>query len=154
MKKVTFISLTLIFIISSCAIVTDEYQVNNRKLLSYLLEDLPMPKNSKILKAPTMLLGTGDAISGRIKISSPDSPAENLIFYESELPAIGWMLRSSRVGETITLIYSKNQRYVTFDITPQMNLISFMKGDYASDIEISIVNPDTKMIQSPYELGD
>ena len=64
------------------------------------------------------------------------------------------MLRSSRVGETITLIYSKNQRYVTFDITPQMNLISFMKGDYASDIEISIVNPDTKMIQSPYELGD
>ena len=99
------------FVISSCAIVTDEYQSNKKKLISFLLEDIPMPKDSEIIKDPTKLLGTGDAISGRIKLSSPDSPAENLIFYESELPTQGWTLKSSRVGETITLVYSKNQRY-------------------------------------------
>ena len=108
-----------------------------------------MPENSEIIKDPTMLLGTGNAISGRIKLSSPDSPAENLIFYESELPPQGWILKSSRVGETITLVYLKNQRYVTFEITPKTNFMSFMKGDYASDIEISIVNPDSSAPQIP-----
>ena len=108
-----------------------------------------MPENSEIIKDPTMLLGTGNAISGRIKLSSPDSPAENLIFYESELPPQGWILKSSRVGETITLVYLKNQRYVTFEITPKTNFMSFMKGDYASDIEISIVNPDSSATQIP-----
>ena len=149
MFKPAFISLSIIFIISSCAIVTDEYQTNKKKLISFLLEDMPMPENSEIIKDPTMLLGTGNAISGRIKLSSPDSPAENLIFYESELPPQGWILKSSRVGETITLVYLKNQRYVTFEITPKTNFMSFMKGDYASDIEISIVNPDSSAPQIP-----
>ena len=149
MYKPAFISLSIIFIISSCAIVTDEYQTNKKKLISFLLEDMPMPENSEIIKDPTMLLGTGNAISGRIKLSSPDSPAENLIFYESELPPQGWILKSSRVGETITLVYLKNQRYVTFEITPKTNFMSFMKGDYASDIEISIVNPNSNTPQIP-----
>lgn len=149
MYKPAFIFLSIIFIISSCAIVTDEYQANKKKLISFLLEDIPMPENSEIIKDPTMLLGTGNAISGRIKLSSPDSPAENLIFYESELPPQGWILKSSRVGETITLVYLKNQRYVTFEITPKTNFMSFMKGDYASDIEISIVNPDSSAPQIP-----
>jgi hypothetical protein len=149
MFKPAFISLSIIFIISSCAIVTDEYQTNKKKLISFLLEDMPMPENSEIIKDPTMLLGTGNAISGRIKLSSPDSPAENLIFYESELPPQGWILKSSRVGETITLVYLKNQRYVTFEITPKTNFMSFMKGDYASDIEISIVNPNSNTPQIP-----
>ena len=149
MFKPAFISLSIIFIISSCAIVTDEYQTNKKKLILFLLEDIPMPENSEIIKDPTMLLGTGNAISGRIKLSSPDSPAENLIFYESELPPQGWILKSSRVGETITLVYLKNQRYVTFEITPKTNFMSFMKGDYASDIEISIVNPNSNTPQIP-----
>ena len=149
MNKSAFISLSIIFIISSCAIVTDEYQINKKKLISFLLEDIPMPENSEIIKDPTMLLGTGNAISGRIKLSSTDSPAENLIFYESELPPQGWILKSSRVGETITLVYLKNQRYVTFEITPKTNFMSFMKGDYASDIEISIVNPNSNTTQIP-----
>jgi hypothetical protein len=149
MYKPAFIFLSIIFIISSCAIVTDEYQANKKKLISFLLEDIPMPENSEIIKDPTMLLGTGNAISGRIKLSSPDSPAENLIFYESELPPQGWILKSSRVGETITLVYLKNQRYITFEITPKTNFMSFMKGDYASDIEISIVNPDSNAPQIP-----
>ena len=98
MNKSAFISLSIIFIISSCAIVTDEYQINKKKLISFLLEDIPMPENSEIIKDPTMLLGTGNAISGRIKLSSPDSPAENLIFYEClQVPCSTTFMYSSKL---------------------------------------------------------
>ena len=75
---IIFITLT---IFSGCALVTDEYQANQRKVIAYLLEDLPLPEDGEIVKAPTVLLGTGEAISGRIILTSNYSPAENLIFY-------------------------------------------------------------------------
>ena len=63
------------------------------------LEDLPLPEDAKIIKVPTVLLGTGDAISGRIILESDYSPAENLIFYGNETPSTGWVLVSSKVSE-------------------------------------------------------
>ena len=78
--------LPLIFIIfvSGCAVITDEYQADQRKVIAYLLEDLPLPADAQIIKDPTVILGTGEAISGRIILTSNNSPAENLIFYGTE----------------------------------------------------------------------
>ena len=63
-----------ILFLSSCALVTDEYQDNQRKVIAYLLEDLPLPDNAEIIKAPTVLLGTGESISGRITLTSNYEP--------------------------------------------------------------------------------
>ena len=71
---------------------TDEYQQNQKKAIAFLLEDLPMPDDVEIIKAPTFLLGTGEAISGRIISKSGYSPAENLIFYGNEASSTGWTL--------------------------------------------------------------
>ena len=65
----------VLIIFSGCALVTDEYQANQRKVIAYLLEDLPLPEDAEIVKAPTVLLGTGEAISGRIILTSNYSPA-------------------------------------------------------------------------------
>ena len=140
---------TILF--SSCAIFVDEYQQNQRKVMAYLLEDLPLPEDAKIIKVPTVLLGTGDAISGRIILESSYSPAENLIFYGNETPSTGWMLVSSKVGEEITLVYTKEGRYATIDISPKTNFESFIQGSYGSDIMISMVHPDAIAIQNPYQ---
>ena len=91
---IIFITFT---IFSGCALVTDEYQANQRKVIAYLLEDLPLPEDGEIVKAPTVLLGTGEAISGRIILTSNYSPAENLIFYGTETLTTGWQLISSKV---------------------------------------------------------
>ena len=58
-----FLSLFVIFVFSGCALVTDEYQANQRKVIAYLLEDLPLPDDAEIIKVPTVLLGTGEALS-------------------------------------------------------------------------------------------
>ena len=42
----------LLIMFSGCALVTDEYQENQRKVIAYLLEDLPLPDDAKIVKTP------------------------------------------------------------------------------------------------------
>ena len=145
------ILVVLLLSISSCAIFVDEYQVNQRKVLAYLLSDLPMPKDADIIKEPTVVLGTGKAISGRIVLTSSYTPAENLIFYGNQTPSTGWTLASSKVGEEISLIYTKDGRYASIYITPKTGLGSFISGSYGSDIIISVVHPEAIDMQNPYE---
>ena len=91
-NKTLFALLFSTILFSSCALVTDEYQANQRKVIAYLLEDFPLPSDAEIIKEPTVLLGTGEAISGRIILTSGYSPAENLIFYGTETLTTGWKL--------------------------------------------------------------
>ena len=58
-NKLYILPLISILFASSCALVTDEYQQNQRKVIAYLLEDLPLPDDAEIIKVPTVLLGTG-----------------------------------------------------------------------------------------------
>jgi hypothetical protein len=152
--KNKFYILPLIFMLftSGCALITDEYQANQRKVIAYLLEDLPLPADAELVKAPTVLLGTGEAISGRIILTSNYSPAENLIFYGTETLSTGWRLVSSKVGEEVTLVYAKNGRFATIYLKSKRNsLQGFMTGDYGSDIDISVVHPDAIGVQNPYD---
>ena len=151
MKLKKTLGLLLITFLTSCAIITDEYQVNQRKVIAYLLEDLPLPSDADIIRAPSVLLGTGNAISGRIVLTSGFSPAENLIFYGNQTPSTGWQLLSSKVGEEITLVYSKNGRIATIDMKPSGGVASFFAGDSSSDIVISVVHPDSIADQNPYD---
>ena len=143
--------LFVIILLPGCAIITDEYQANQRKVIAYLLEDLPLPDDAEIVKAPTVLLGTGEAISGRIILTSGFSPAENLIFYGTETLTTGWQLISSKVGEEVTLVYAKSGRFATIYISPRDTVAGFIAGDYGSDIDISVVHPDAIGVQNPYE---
>ena len=150
-NKLYILPFILIFFVSSCALVTDEYQANQRKVIAYLLEDLPLPEDAQIIKAPTVLLGTGEAISGRIILTSNYSPAENLIFYGTETLSTGWQLVSSKVGEEVTLVYTKNGRFVTIYLSPKETVQGFISGDYGSDIDIAVVHPDSIGVQNPYD---
>ncbi len=149
--KNLFSAAFILIIFSGCALFTDEYQKNQRKVIAYLLEDLPLPDDAEIVKAPTVLLGTGESISGRIILTSGFSPAENLIFYGTETLTTGWKLISSKVGEEITLVYEKSGRFATIYLAPRGTLGGFFAGDYGSDIDISVVHPDAIGIQNPYD---
>ena len=149
--KQIFSAFFLLILFSGCALITDEYQANQRKIIAYLLEDLPLPSDAEIIKAPTVLLGTGESISGRIIMTSGYSPAENLIFYGTETLSTGWTLISSKVGEEVTLVYAKAGRFATIYISPKNTVGGFVTGDYGSDIDISVVHPDAIGIQNPYE---
>jgi hypothetical protein len=151
MKIRIFISLLVLLAFSACALITDEYQANQRKVIAYLLEDLPLPEDAQIIKEPTVLLGTGESISGRIILTSGYSPAENLIFYGTETLTTGWQLISSKVGEEVTLVYTKSGRIATIYLSPRSTFGGFMSGDYGSDVDISVIHPDAISEQNPYK---
>ena len=149
MKKIAILFLSLL--ITSCAIFVDEYQINQKRVLAYLLSDLPLPEDAEIIKEPTVVLGTGKSISGRVVLESDFTPAENLIFYGNETLSTGWILASSKVGEEISLIYTKDGRFASIFITPKTGIGSFISGSYGSDIVISVVHPEAIDLQNPYE---
>ena len=138
-------------LLTNCALIVDEYQQDQRKVIAYLLEDLPLPNDSEIIKVPTVLLGTGDAISGRIILKSQYSPAENLVFYGNEAPSTGWRLISSKVGEEITLTYTKGGRFATIEMTPVRDVEAFFEGNYSSNVVISVVHPDAISNPLPFD---
>tara|TARA_B100000965_G_C19390564_1_gene668746 strand:+ start:203 stop:700 length:498 start_codon:yes stop_codon:yes gene_type:complete len=148
--KILLKILLALLILSGCSIFVDEYQRDQRKVIKYLLEDLPLPEDASIVKVPTVLLGTGDAISGRITLISQYSPAENLIFYSNNTPQTGWTLVSSKVGKEITMVYTKNGRFATIVITQRDSFRGFVQGSWASDLVISVVHPDSIANQQPF----
>ena len=150
MKFSQFISLFLLFLVSSCSIFVDEYQTNQKKVIEFLLSDLPIPEDSSIMRDSTVLLGNGDNVSGRIMLDTSSSPAENLIFYSEEALASGWELMSSKVGEEITLIYFKNGRYATLEMRPKRSFGGFIAGSVGSSINISISHPDSVTLENPF----
>ena len=150
MKLSQFISLFLLFSVSSCSIFVDEYQTNQKKVIEFLLSDLPIPEDSSIMRDSTVLLGNGDNVSGRILLDTSSSPAENLIFYSEEALASGWELMSSKVGEEITLIYFKNGRYATLEMRPKRSFGGFIAGSVGSSINISISHPDSVTLENPF----
>jgi hypothetical protein len=150
MKFSPFISLFLLFSVSSCSIFVDEYQTNQKKVIEFLLSDLPIPEDSSIMRDSTVLLGNGDNVSGRIMLDTSSSPAENLIFYSEEALASGWELMSSKVGEEITLIYFKNGRYATLEMRPKRSFGGFIAGSVGSSINISISHPDSVTLENPF----
>ena len=143
-------SLFLLFSVSSCSIFVDEYQTNQKKVIEFLLSDLPIPEDSSIMRDSTVLLGNGDNVSGRIMLDTSSSPAENLIFYSEEALASGWELMSSKVGEEITLIYFKNGRYATLEMRPKRSFGGFIAGSVGSSINISISHPDSVTLENPF----
>jgi len=135
-------------IISGCSLVRDTYQIEQRLILDYLLDDLPLPESAEILKVPTVVLGTGDKIAGRVMMHSPESPAENLIFYGNNTVSAGWTLIQSTVGDQIILTYEKNGRYASIELTQRG--IGFWSGLSRSLITVSIVHPESIGDQNPY----
>ena len=149
--KLSFItSILFLFVASGCSIFVDEYQMNQKKVIEFLLSDLPIPEDSSIKRDSTVLLGNGDNVSGRIILDTSSSPAENLIFYSEEALASGWELMSSKVAEEITLIYFKNGRYATLEMQPKRSFGGFIAGNVGSSINISISHPDSVPLENPF----
>jgi hypothetical protein len=65
-----FAALILSTVLSGCGLVGDVYQEESRRIINYLLADFPLPSDADIQKLPTVILGTGTGIAGRIVLYS------------------------------------------------------------------------------------
>lgn len=148
-KNLFLVGVVSIFVAGCSSFFDSKYEDPSRAAIDYLLADLPIPNDAEIQKVPTVILGTGTGIAGRVVLDSPKTPAENLIFYTEKAISTGWQLVSSTVAEEIVLTYTKQGRYATIEIL-KPNELSVFFSTSESLITISVVHPNSVQLQNPY----
>ena len=107
-----------------CSTFNDRHQKDTKLLIEYALYDFPFPATSKIIEKETVILGSGERWSGKVRFLDSKSPAELLKFYAEVVPASGWNMKASTVSAGIFLVFNKDGRVATVEI----NRLSFLQG--------------------------
>ena len=114
----------IIAILANCSTSSSRIQKDTKLLIEYALYDFPFPPSSQIVEKETVILGSGDRWSGKVRYLDKKSPPELLKFYDQVVIAAGWEMKTSTVSEGIILVFNKDYRVATVEI----NRMSFLEG--------------------------
>lgn len=140
--------------LASCTTYNSRSQNDTKLLIEYALYDFPFPKTSKIVENETVILGAGERWSGKVRFLDTKTPPELLKFYAEIVPASGWEMKSSTVSSSIFLVFSRDNRVATVEISR----LSFLQGQNFlsmrnTSVVVSVNHADsigsTKMPQQP-----
>ena len=111
-------------LLTSCTTYNSRSQNDTKLLIEYALYDFPFPKTSNIVENETVILGAGERWSGKVRFLDTKTPPELLKFYAEVVPASGWEMKSSTVSSSIFLVFSRDNRVATVEISR----LSFLQG--------------------------
>ena len=123
-------------LLANCSTYDSRSQNDTKLLIEYALYDFPFPKTSKIVEKETVILGAGERWSGKVRYVDTKTPPELLKFYAEVVPASGWEMKSSTVSSSIFLVFSRDNRVATVEISR----LSFLQGqNFLSQRNTSVV---------------
>ena len=111
--------LVILVFLSGCVEINRRPAISpddTKMIVDALIDDLPLPPNSRIRKRESVILGSGVGWGGRIGIDDPLTPAETLLFFRDAVVESGWFLTSSTVGNSIIMVIEKPDRVATIEI--------------------------------------
>ena len=124
----------------SCSNTAQESQKQTQILMDYALYDFPLPPDSEIQMDNTVILGSGDMWAGQILMFSSSSPVELINYFTETGTSSNWMLASSTISEKVLLVFNKDDRIATVEIsTGKKSLLSLAK----TKVKISINHPNS-----------
>ena len=123
-SRLMLFSFLIIGIFTSCSTFNSRLQQDAKLLIEYALYDFPFPLTSRIVEKETVILGSGEKWSGKVRYLDQKSPPELLKYYGEVVTAAGWEMKASTVSESIFLVFGKDQRVATVEI----NRLSFLEG--------------------------
>ena len=119
LRLISFLS--ILFLVG-CATSDNLGDLNKRfeeikKIETLIFNQMPLPRDAKILADKSLILGEGDNWAGRIEISSSMEPLESSAFFSTEYPKRGWVLVSSTKSKMSILVFASITRTLTLEIT-------------------------------------
>ena len=111
------IILTFLVILVGCSNNSGVGKNETQLLIENALYDFPIPSTSIIYPERSVLLGTGEGWSGRVTLVDSSSPGVILKFINNSVSETGWVLTSSAISEQIVLVYEKDKRLATIQIS-------------------------------------
>ena len=164
MRKICHSIVLLFFtvgLLTNCTTYDSRSQNDTKLLIEYALYDFPFPKTSKIVENETVILGAGERWSGKVRFLDTKTPPELLKFYAEVVPASGWEMKSSTVSSSIFLVFSRDNRVATVEISrlsflQGQNLLSQRKTSVVVSVNHadSIGSPKMRQQLSPEKLGN
>ena len=110
---------------------TQDYSQSNQSLAD-LLGDMPIPNGATILNDSSMMIGKGSGWIGRVYLGGLQTSNETYSFYLTEFPKAGWATISATKAKTSVLVFSKDQRTCTIELSDG--------SDFGSKTNISITS--------------
>lgn len=89
-----------------------------------LLGDMPLPPATTIDNAQSLILGSGASWAGRVVIHIPHGTSDTFTYFRDQYPASGWTGISSIKAKNSILVFTKQERTVTVEISEAGSLSS------------------------------
>ena len=115
--KIFFVAIFSITFLTSCSNIAQDSQNQTQILIEYALYDFPLPEDAEIQMDSTVILGSGDLWAGQIILISKSSPVELIKYFTESAKSSGWNLASSTISEKVLLVFNKNERMATIEIS-------------------------------------
>jgi hypothetical protein len=146
--KLFFVVLFSLSFLISCSNIAEKSQNQTQILIEYALYDFPLPEDSEIQMDNTVILGSGDMWAGQIILFSESSPVELIKYFTESAKSSGWNLASSTISEKVLLVFNKDERIATLEISKdKRSLVSvaFAKQISApkTKVKIAINHPNS-----------
>ena len=138
-----FLAFFLIGILTNCSSFSSRLQEDTKLLIEYALYDFPFPPTAYIIEKETVILGSGERWSGKVRYLDQKSPPELLKYYDQVVTAAGWEMKASTVSAGIFLVFHKDLRVATVEI----NRMSFLEG-------IKLISPRTTSVTISVNYAD
>ena len=113
-----------------------------------LLGDMKLPEGVKIDNSQSLVLGGGATWTGRVVISIPQGATDAFTYFRDQFPATGWTGISSIKAKTSILVFTKQERTITLEISDAGSLA---KGSIVTLTAApkSLINPTSQSGSSP-----
>ena len=146
--KFFFIVLCSLPFLISCSNIAEKSQNQTQILIEYALYDFPLPEDSEIQMDNTVILGSGDMWAGQIILLSESSPVELIKYFTESAKSSGWNLASSTISEKVLLVFNKDERIATVEISKDKRSlfsVAFAKQISApqTKVKIAINHPNS-----------
>ncbi len=100
--------------------------------------DIPLPLGAVIKQQDTLVMGSGNAWTGRLSVAITGEPQVVFAYFRDNMPGAGWTLTSSSFSKLSLLSFTKGERAATV----QMQSTSFGGNDVLITVA-PVVKPAT-----------
>lgn len=111
-------------LLSACGSMGSAHFENLDTFQQQLLGDMPLPPATTIDNAQSLILGSGASWAGRVVIHIPHGTSDTFTFFRDQYPANGWTGISSIKAKNSILVFTKQERTVTVEISEAGSLSS------------------------------
>jgi len=139
--KILFVAIFSFTFLMSCSNIAQDSQNQTQILIEYALYDFPLPEDAEIQMDNTVILGSGDLWAGQIILLSKSSPVELIKYFTESAKSSGWNLASSNISEKVLLIFNKDKRIATVEVSKEDKKSLFSVSQ--TKVKIAINHPDS-----------